>query len=98
MVRGHPGPTRTYTLFPYRTRFRSDERDVQDAGRFEALPEDALARTRVADGGEADLVAVAREAARRVTEDWGLAVELRGPREPHGPRPDRKSTRLNSSH
>src|SRR5207237_2891478 len=44
---------------------RHEERDLQHAGRGHRLPEQALARTGVADGRERDLLSVPREARRR---------------------------------
>ena len=58
---------------------RHDKRRTEHADRVEAFPEDALGRPGVADRGEADLVAVAREAPRHRAERRRLAVELGGP-------------------
>src|SRR3546814_11322981 len=97
MIRRPPRPTRTDTLFPYTTLFRS--RTVP-----RLVTRRALARGR-RDGAGA--VARERERLRPAAAAGGaaLAADGRAPRSagldpahPRRPRGDRKSTRLNSSH
>src|SRR3546814_14747478 len=99
MIRRPPRSTRTDTLFPYTTLFRSGQRDK--SGRFRLSPAFILVPNRIPN------CTAEREKSRRRS-----AVPSRLPRPfqrpaPEGqrekliylhPRLDRKSTRLNSSH
>src|SRR3546814_11026494 len=99
MIRRPPGSTRTDTLFPYTTLFRSDAGDAGDA--VDSAEADALLPLRGVDESDHSLV-------RAVVEDlWTRALLWRGTDGVHvvrtvpevlGPSVDRKSTRLNSSH
>src|SRR3546814_20168592 len=86
MLRRPPRSTRTYSLFPYTTLFRSavwapradrggagDDRNGNSRGRTEGCP-------------------------RREKNPWRLPTGQGGTSVPSVFRPDRKSTRLNSSH
>src|SRR3546814_12385307 len=102
MIRRPPRSTRTDTLFPYATLFRSVPREPR---RHEVLaavlhPLDGLARHDRADrrehvaGVDGHLVAEAAADVRRDEVDLVLGQ----PRDEREDRADRKSTRLNSSH
>src|SRR3546814_18433374 len=101
MLRQPPGATRTYTLLPYPTLFRSvgnaerierfrglrDRR--QHVGAQDLRPVAGHARRR---GGEADLVEVEQAEARLFRREAAAVEAVAG-----GDAGDRKSTRLNSS-
>src|SRR3546814_14192493 len=90
MLRRPPRATRTDTLFPYTTLFRSDVADPQVAGH--AIEREA---PRIAQPREADLRAGARGLAEWVVGRDGVGQVAVGPVDVDA---DRKSTRLNSSH
>src|SRR3546814_19055626 len=92
MIRRPPRSTRTDTLFPYTTRFRSGQyRFPLDQGSWE-IPEG---------GGPADIDPV-ESARRELLEETGLKAEnmqeLLRMHLSNSVSEDRKSTRLNSSH
>src|SRR3546814_12449512 len=99
MIRRPPRSTRTDTLFPYTSLFRSvlGQMVVGDPGhlcaREQLAPGDALVGG-VEDAGDAALDAM-DDPAREVANVDELDVSLRWPRSEDL---DRKSTRLNSSH
>src|SRR3546814_11601048 len=105
MIRRPPRSTRTDTLFPYTTLFRSD--GVTGAGEFRSLADLGIAsialtsddQAYVAGDGE---VIVHGEASFTRTDGTTAAVgdvSFITPRAANdAERPDRKSTRLNSSH
>src|SRR3546814_12319273 len=112
MIRRPPRPTRTYTLFPYTTPFRSQlvgaDGDVLPRRQLVAL-HDGLAGHLVAVGGGDLLVLDARSRAgvelvevnrlprhRGVQLDGDVHQPERDGAAPNGS--DRKSTRLNSRH
>src|SRR3546814_2222391 len=100
MIRRPPRSTRTDTLFPYTTLFRShcrqgSERKPEAAGDPHSLCADRKAVFADAEGGRTD-VAVLRDAAG--TRGRALFSALRGILSQHRGGRDRKSTRLNSSH
>src|SRR3546814_12110447 len=82
MIRRPPRSTRTDTLFPYTTLFRSD------AVEQPAMPRNELARI-------LDPRAALHPALREVAE---LREQAHEQADPQGHAGDRKSTRLNSSH
>src|SRR3546814_15754108 len=97
MIRRPPRSTRTYTLFPYTTLFRSDALAIEHAERLglASLPEGDLLDGvvhrgvgMIADHGLGDIAA----ALLRNVLEQGAGGLLQADRE------DRKSTRLNSSH
>src|SRR3546814_6756833 len=100
MIRRPPRSTRTDTLFPYTTLFRSRKLSAEvDQGRFTRIDR---AMTEEADERFIDLRHEPAEPRRQFAralrlrrlgklEQMGLATE-------HAPGVDRKSTRLNSSH
>src|SRR3546814_9442367 len=114
MIRRPPRSTRTDTLFPYTTLFRSDV--------FERAGSDrALAAVELLDGGISAIGANDHDAAQRVEDQWVRNGRLDHDRQRIGRRDvrdvtgiggetlarlvarpeqrgDRKSTRLNSSH
>src|SRR3546814_3111217 len=121
MLRRPPRSTRTDTLFPYTTLFRSGRLDVADGEHemvdavdlhppsFSAgLPslwiacQGRLAKEIGTGSRNADEEARARPALRRPRFDHSrgarLAARLPARRGPPAIRPDRKRTRLNSSH
>src|SRR3546814_13669588 len=98
MIRRPPRSTRTDTLFPYTTLFRSGLADEVRAGVEQALDRRRGARGRLV-RGEPGGIAVAGDAALDVVQVLRREGEpgerpLPAPRH----RQDRKSTRLNSSH
>src|SRR3546814_19945072 len=102
MIRRPPRSTRTATLFPFTTRFRSafDQRADRQFGRDPAL----LSAADSVRHGRNDAVARTLERARHVNASEVLVLFARplGARKSHRqyelPLVDRKSTRLNSSH
>src|SRR3546814_18468734 len=98
MIRRPPRSTRTYTLFPSTTLFRSD----RDAVAARADPKRAVPRPRRRQrGGGGDrggALEYSREGAKRLVRA-DRSVLASGPRlSPGVTHRDRKSTRLNSSH
>src|SRR3546814_15752659 len=99
MIRRPPRSTRTDTLFPYTTLFRSALRGAGAAGDERRRPRRPLSDPPVVEA--ARVVDMAR---RRPDRNRGILVAAR-PRAAAGhlarappPQVDRKSTRLNSSH
>src|SRR3546814_4126071 len=113
MIRRPPRPTRTDTLFPYTTLFRSlqipsrrhfdkfngssGRTEHGDAALLETIPVSMADRIEFQEQGHA------RRSAGSYRQDWrraGAAAPLSrlGPRGAAARRTDRKSTRLNSSH
>src|SRR3546814_15233146 len=98
MIRLPPRSTRTDTLFPYTTLFRSVARQFVGADRFRNqiggnLPRDGIETVEILRREQAanEQIAAAVEAGRPMAVDNGaIAGALFGA--------DRKSTRLNSSH
>src|SRR3546814_13780544 len=88
-IRRPPRSTRTDTLFPYTTLFRSDEgeRRPEDVDRGIILTADALDRHQTVPDGEQQAAEQHRLALAEIAVGE-IAAEDR----------DRKSTRLNSSH
>src|SRR3546814_11537877 len=84
LIRRLPCATRTYTLFPYTTLFRSD-RVRRGAAEHQA---------EFADSGLPAIGNDARDLGRRFPGDVAIGVLDRDRNQPA----DRKSTRLNSSH
>src|SRR3546814_15571644 len=102
MIRRPPGSTRTDTLFPYTTLFRSVVVPVRDEAAELARVISSLgpvAEVVVVDDGSTDPGAVAGAVAE-LPPGGPPARVLRhdAPRGPGAARKDRKSTRLNSSH
>src|SRR3546814_9201234 len=97
MIRRPPRSTRTDTLFPYTTLFRSIQRAAVEVARERAEQlHDVAAHQRLA-AGQAQLAhALAHEGAAHAVELL-QGENLRLGQERHVLR-DRKSTRLNSSH
>src|SRR3546814_15260061 len=98
MIRRPPRSTRTDTLFPYTTLFRSLGDVIEAPPREEVTDRHAahLFRGKVADvAGLNPRPSQVRIAALRI-EDEAILVRLRVVDVPAAP--DRKSTRLNSSH
>src|SRR3546814_16465908 len=87
MIRRPQGPTRTDTLFPYTTRFRSSRRAARRLHGARPPRRDALA------GGQGRAPPPSERIMARGARHRRTGPELR-PRN----RSDRKSTRLNSSH
>src|SRR3546814_15640192 len=98
MIRRPPRSTRTDTLFPYTTLFRSMARGeasaVADAVRQPAVEEGFLARAAF---GEGD-VAFALQRLHRAQQHGLAAPPARLQQAVERRQGDRKSTRLNSSH
>src|SRR3546814_20808368 len=102
MIRRPPRSTRTDTLFPYTTLFRSvadrrREHDHRIATAEPQRPQERLLDQRAEDQADEDRRHVVAGLAGDVADD------AEGQREPHveevfACRKDRKSTRLNSSH
>src|SRR3546814_5030390 len=104
MIRRPPRSTRTDTLFPYTTLFRSGHRLDQGSGESQPLPagvDGALGEQIPVDGKPAQIDRRAEPAARDAD---GPGRDAQGSesgdagRWPAGFVGDRKSTRLNSSH
>src|SRR3546814_15501692 len=89
MIRRPPRSTRTDTLFPYTTLFRSALHDLAR----QAFRDGGLAHARIAHIERVVLRPAAEDLDRPV--DFGSAADQRVNL---APRRDRKSTRLNSSH
>src|SRR3546814_9383965 len=114
MILRHPRSTRTDTLFPYTTLFRSRRCAVllHDAQSFDLRrlqrdseehhrksPARALSGGVQVDFDYSDEQRLLRESvARFVTDRYAFEVRLDAMRKPEGWSRDRKSTRLNSSH
>src|SRR3546814_13772230 len=97
MIRRPPSTTRTYTLFPYTTLFRSDRiagefLDPQTFDRTRTLLTKLLAPRRGQRGEEIVEAAIAR------VGEMELDIAAHEPTRILEQRQDRKSTRLNSSH
>src|SRR3546814_19617196 len=98
MIRRHPRSTRTDTLFPYTTLFRSDIWDKK-----------YRLKTKAGEAVDADIDGTYQRVAKALSEAepdadkrkyWNerFVWALRRGAIPAGRIPDRKSTRLNSSH
>src|SRR3546814_7808295 len=111
MIRRPPRSTRTYTLFPYTTLFRSDDAHLsrrdwnRTIRRSAGIAADPAVAARLAEQAEEVAAAAAdlegRLAAQPVTVDQPLCRCFRVVPVMHGEMErvlDRKSTRLNSSH
>src|SRR3546814_12690321 len=101
MRRRHPITTRTYTLLPYTTLFRSDEAAAalgQLSGEFHASIKSAM----LEDSRFVREVATARvRSAFEAAPATNMSIRAYGPDGPQSTSSDtedRKSTRLNSSH
>src|SRR3546814_12854628 len=100
MFRRPPKSTRTDTLFPYTTLFRSASLWTDNR---QKLVEKLKQRTGEKTSSLQALGRIERDSVKgrsaRHTERWGrLRDEQRADREKRKDKPDRKSTRLNSSH
>src|SRR3546814_13882240 len=97
MIRRPPRATRTDTLFPYTTLFRSSEWRDRKIRRVE-VSDNRLHRAQPLDGAatDEDIVVLVGGIALRLARP-GEHGAFRAPLTGIGPR-DRKSTRLNSSH
>src|SRR3546814_18126768 len=102
MIRRPPRSTRTDTLFPYTTLFRSDMTDAELDDYFRVIRIEAKTpRTETDPAAIRAIIARVRREGCVNTEDShflgvaGVATAIRGP---SGRALDRKSTRLNSSH
>src|SRR3546814_17621883 len=92
-IRRHPRSTRTDTLFPYTTLFRSELKNIKD--RFGITPKIAeFHRVMIELAGNRTLIMSSNALAGLVDEHLSLAQR----RNTIDPELDRKSTRLNSSH
>src|SRR3546814_2560942 len=98
MIRRPPRSTRTYTLFPYTTLFRSSSAHAAVASDAPSIASGLLIAIEAAMGAGSKQRATETYHGhhRHLQEDQHLRVRRRH-RHPLGPG-DRKSTRLNSSH
>src|SRR3546814_18393873 len=104
MIPRPPRSTRTDTLFPYTTRFRS----LDPKGSFVSLvrPAPSFGKIDIAGAKEAGRLKTLRHRGARELEREAPPADLRPYQDrflqlnppPASPEPDRKSTRLNSSH
>src|SRR3546814_7196091 len=116
MIRRPPRSTRTYTLFPYTTLFRSGDRNAVLSGQrldqvaavdlsgmmlapAELVRDGAVDRLNLVAKGEGAALKAGDRATARVRLKDGRSFDLAATVKEARPRPpDRKSTRLNSSH
>src|SRR3546814_15002326 len=101
MIRRPPESKRTYTLFPYTPRFRSDLGTGLETGGPSRIIDDSIAADNLSYNATLsykltrDLLAYAKVGSSY--RAGGFNTRLSDPRAP-SPVQDRKSTRLNSSH
>src|SRR3546814_14029786 len=101
MIRRPPRSTRTETLFPYTTLFRSNARDAAKRNARGERAEDAGCARLLDHARFALLLAAAldpQEVARIEQEGARQSEQEIGPAHGRAAEADRKSTRLNSSH
>src|SRR3546814_19030032 len=98
MIRRPPRSTRTDTLFPYTTRFRSTQADVQILVSADAVSGKSIRAIKGSMSVDQAVRRAAADAGLRVVSSDGRTYTLASSTAAAAPTTDRKSTRLNSSH